>query len=117
MNKKIVKLAIQDLVKNYHLDKGGYHIEQLPDDPYNEEIILTLKGPNFYDITIETQIPETFHFQSEVKRYLLSEIRTTVYYFNPDEVFNHYYEFGGTPFPPSVFAKYLTEDKAYFDSI
>lgn len=115
VTKETVEAVIDDILNEY--DYGGGEIEELGEDPYNNETTFIIHGPHGSNLFINIQLSDYIRDQEDVRNYILQEIRAEAYDFDVDERFDLYYHKNGIPFPPSVFVDYLKEDKAYFDRI
>lgn len=108
---------LNDLIEEHQLDAYNCLIEPLPEDPYADDIIMSIEGPNFFEFTINIQLSEDDQSEQDIKLYIINQIRATVQDFDADEIFDQYYHISSQPFPPSIFVDNLREDKAFFDSI
>lgn len=117
MDKNTLLRILNELIEEHQLDVYNCLIEPLPEDPYDEDIIMSIEGPNFYEFTITIQLSDDAQSEQDIKLDIMNQIRMTVQDFDVDEIFDQYYHVNSQPFPPSIFVDNLREDKAFFDSI
>lgn len=75
-----------------------------------------LQAPNGTDLFVIAEIPDDVEDEYDIKDYILQEIRSAVFNFDIDDVFNQIYNLDETT-PASVIMDKLKEDKKYFESI
>lgn len=113
MNKDTVQSVIKDILNTY--DYGQGYIEELGEDPYNNETTFILEGPHGNTLFMNIQLPEYVQDEEDLKDYILEIIRSEADAFDIDYEFDEFYEKG--KYSPVTFVKHLTQDKAYFDTI
>lgn len=113
MNKETVQSVIEEILKTYNYGQG--YIEELGEDPYNNETTFYLSGPNGSILFMNIQLPEYVQDEEDLEDYILEIIRSEADAFDINEEFDEIYEKG--KYSPTTFVQQLIEDKAYFDTI